>query len=180
MIDVICVFVLFYFSGICYAIEQTGDNGAVNRQSNFKFTTKYRLSDSYISHVPKQNLQQLDTKWRHLVDMGNSIGLSKDESLVFGAPYAWIGDSWYSKFSKERRPGTIAKFNIEQSTNSSGKTEKILVPNPKEKNGFGASWVYNPYQRYASKGDPRRHDMTGVSFVKGSFIYSLKIKSWSH
>ena len=105
--------------------------------------------------------------------MGNSIGVSKGGSLVFGAPYAWIGWTWDGKFSKERRPGTIAMFENKQGAKSSNIKKKIVVPNPEETNGFGASWVYGPYQRFASKGDPRRHDMTGVSFVKGSFRITI-------
>ena len=108
--------------------------------------------------------------------MGNSLGVSRDGSLVFGAPYAWIGWTWKGKFSKERRPGTIAKFEIEQGSKSSGKRENIVVPNPVETNGYGASWAYGPYQRFASKGDPRRHDMTGVSFAKGNIIYPVKLQ----
>ena len=166
--------VYFYWLGICYQIEQTGDNDVVNGQPSFKFTPTYRLSDTQIKHVPKRRFQPPETEWRYLVVMGNSIGVSIDGSLVFGAPYAWIGWTWKGKFSKERRPGTIAKFERDLGATSSGKREKIVVPNPEETNGYGASWVYDPYQRFASEGDPRRHDMTGVSFVKGNLIYFVK------
>ena len=42
--------------------------------------------------------------------MGNALDVSKDGSLVFGMPYAWIGNSWKGRQLNEKRTGTIAKF----------------------------------------------------------------------
>ena len=91
--------------------------------------------------------------------MGSSLVISQDESLVFGAPYAWIGSGWRGKYNAERRVGTIAKFNHA--------TQKIAVPTPVDLNTNGAHWGYGTARKTATEADPRRHDLTGVSFVKG-------------
>ena len=151
-----------FFKGICYRIDQTGSTGSfspINGQARFTSVPEYKLRDNSINLVPKRALQSIDTKFKHLVVMGNSLGVSRDESLVFGAPYAWVGTTWSGKFSKERRVGTIAKFQT--------KTQNIKVPNPMETNGFGASWLYDTTRLQASEINPLRHDLTGTSFVKG-------------
>ena len=114
------------------------------------------LTDGKIAHVPTSK----KSIWKHLVVMGNSFIFGEDGSVVFGAPYAWIGTSWSDLKNQEPRVGTVASFNR---TNN-----KILVPTPVRKDINGAHWGYGTAGSRASGLPPRRHDLTGVSFVKGN------------
>ena len=159
--------------GICYQIiEEAGTNG----QSSYSFKKVDHVSDRGIQHVPKLYLgqyQEVKMKWSHLVFMGNSLDVSKDGSLVFGMPYAWIGNNWWGKNdgkwrkkADERRVGTIAKFKI--GAKGPKKIPIVQVPNPVDKSGgYGAIWAFGTSRREATTSDPHRNDLTGVSFVKG-------------
>ena len=155
----LCLTSRFSFLGICYQIiEESGVNG----QSSYTFKKVDHVSDNSIEHVPKRYLGQYQSrvKWSHLVFMGNALDVGKDGSLVFGMPYAWIGDNWDRRGLLEKRTGTIARFKVKG---------KIEVPNPLDKsiNGYGAIWAFSTAQREATSSDPHRNDLTGTSFVKG-------------
>ena len=95
--------------------------------------------------------------------MGNALDVSNDGSLVFGMPYAWIGNTWKRRQLHERRTGTIAKFATR------AKEPEIQVPNPEDNGrGYGAIWAFGTSRREATARDPHRNDLTGVSFVKGT------------
>ena len=151
--------------GICYQIiEEAGANG----QSSYSFKKVDHVSDRGIQHVPKlyPGQYQSEVKWSHLVFMGNTLDVSKDGSLVFGMPYAWIGNNWWGRNLHERRVGTIAKFKIGEKGRN--KVPIIQVPNPVDKSGgYGAIWAFGTSRREATTSDPHRNDLTGVSFVKG-------------
>ena len=163
------VFPFKLIAGICYQIiEETGIDG----QSSYSVKKVDHVGDNKIEHVPKLYLGQYqsEVKWSHLVFMGNALDVSKDGSLVFGMPYAWIGNDWNRRQLQERRTGTIAKF-------KTGLKNKIQVPNPQENSEYGAIWAFGTSRREATISDPHRIDLTGVSFAKGilKFFHS-KIK----
>ena len=151
---------MLYIQGTCYQVnsEKIGDRPI------FTLDPKYNLTDSKVRNIPKpKRSQNIEIRWYHLAVMGNSVMTSKDGSLVFGVPYAWIGQDWKGRYSNERRVGTIAKFDKV--------TKEILVQNPVEIDGYGAPWAYGSSRQEASWEDPRRNDLTGVSFVKGNLSY---------
>ena len=135
----------------------------MNGQSSYTFKKVDHVSDRNIEHVPKLYPGQYQSRvmWSHLVLMGNALAVSKDGSLVFGMPYAWIGDNWVGRYLLEKRTGTIARFKA---------NGKIEVPNPVDQSidGYGAIWAFGTSRKEASKGDPHRNDLTGTSFVKGA------------
>ena len=151
--------------GICYQIiEEAG----TNEQSSYSFKKVDHVSDRGIQHIPKlyPGQYQSEVKWSHLVFMGNTLDVSKDGSLVFGMPYAWIGNNWWGRNLHERRVGTIAKFKIGEKGRN--KVPIIQVPNPVDKSGgYGAIWAFGTSRREATTSDPHRNDLTGASFVKG-------------
>ena len=106
--------------------------------------------------------------------MGNSLGVSIDGSLIVGVPYAWIkwpNNIWRDSYKSntERKIGTIAKFNLI--------TDKIEVPKAVPQDRNGAHWGFGINRQKATWEDPRRHDMTGVSFVKGVNVLNIFIIS---
>ena len=165
----IAVFLFKLITGICYQIiEETGING----QSSYSVQKVDHVGDNKIEHVPKLYLGQYqsEVKWSHLVFMGNALDVSKDGSLVFGMPYAWIGNDWNGRQLQERRTGTIAKF-------KTGVKNKIRVPNPLENSEYGAIWAFGTSRREATSNDPHRIDLTGVSFTKGILKFFI-LKSY--
>ena len=122
--------------------------------AKWKFEYELKLIDTNVSLVPQEGVA-LEDDWNYLVVMGNALSVSKDSSLVFDAPYAWIGTGY-----SQQRIGTILKFD--------GNTGNIKVPKPVDLNKHGAHWGYKSSRRIASGQDLHRLDMTGVSFVKGN------------
>ena len=124
-----------------------------------------------VINVPSAELSE---RWQHLVVMGNSLGVSIDGSLIVGVPYAWIkwpNNIWRDSYKSntERKIGTIAKFNLI--------TDKIEVPKAVPQDRNGAHWGFGINRQKATWEAPRRHDMTGVSFVKGVNVLNIFIIS---
>ena len=117
---------------------------------------------------------------RHVVFLGNTMVNGKDNSVVVGLPYAWIGETYDAAFAfgEERRIGTIGK--IEFGPNG----PKLVVPKNQEyeeviglQTKGGSIWG-SKESRVSTPSNPVRHLYAGTSISKGQFFLSSFIKMY--
>ena len=135
-----------YGLGVCHKY-QVGQHGAGPKESTYKFKNT----------SPCGSLGGGGTEFAGKGMMGNSVRLSKYDSLIFGAPYDWTKTK--SGDANQRLVGSVAKF-------SKSDSELACIPKPVPDDELGPHWGFG------AKGNPDetkpiRHDLAGTAFVKG-------------
>ena len=110
---------------------------------------------------------------RHVVVLGNSMVNGKDDSIVVGLPYAWIGESYEAafRFDEERRVGTIGKIEFGQNG------PKLVVPKNQNYDDViglqtkGGSIWGSDESRVSTTSNPVRNLYAGTSICKGKFLH---------
>ena len=112
--------------------------------------------------------------------IGNSIVFGKEDTVVIGLPYAWIGKSYSDAFSDtkglgadyERRVGTIGRIGYDFTKLV---RPQLTVPKPQSPNVVAGSLtgrggaIWGSGESYlASQTDPIRNQYTGTSIAKGT------------
>ena len=144
-----------------------------------KYTTERKWDNRRNRYVTFAVNEQINTLRRAMV-IGNSIVFGKEDTVVIGLPYAWIGKSYSDAFSDtkglgadyERRVGTIGRIGYDFTKRV---RPTLTVPKPQSPNEVAGSLtgrggaIWGSEKSYlASQRDPIRNQYTGTSIAKGT------------
>ena len=173
--------------GVCYVYD--------HKRSENKTSYGFELTNSFFPNgiIPKYtSKRKWDNKKNRYVDdfpvntlrramvLGNSMIFGKEDSVVVGLPYAWIGKSYSDAFSDtkglgadyERRVGTIGRIGYDFTKRVK---PQLTIPKPQSPNVVAGSLtgrggaIWGSGESYlASQRDPIRNQYTGTSISKGT------------